>query len=339
MKFVFDPRSEGHVQWPGHPERPERVKAIVERLVLEVPKRAFVAPPSATKRDVMRVHDEAFVERMRQAKEGPYDADTFIHKGTYALALGSVGAALAGARECLRGGEEVFALTRPPGHHAGSDFAGGFCYFNNAAIAADFFSKEEGLAPVAIVDLDVHHGNGTQEIFGRRRDIVYLSTHQWGIYPGTGAVGEVGQGAGRGHIVNVPLPAGSGDRTFQVAWERVLLPVLEEASPKALVVSLGLDAHLDDPLAGLALSSPAYIDICAKLVEFARRRARAKVLFILEGGYNLTALAETVAGLAAKLEGRPFKTRLNTVQDVDGVGQKAVEEAARVQRAHWALSA
>jgi acetoin utilization deacetylase AcuC-like enzyme len=337
MKFVYDGRCEAHVQWPGHPERPERVKAIVGTLTREVPTRAFIAPPAATKRDVMRVHDEAFVERMRQAKEGPYDADTFIHEGTYALALLAAGTALAGAREAARGAEEVFALTRPPGHHAGADFAGGFCYFNNAAIAADYLSREEGLSPVAIVDLDVHHGNGTQAIFNKRRDIVYLSTHQWGIFPGTGAADEVGEGKGRGHIVNVPLPAGSGDRTFEVAWERVLLPVLEEAAPKAVVVSLGLDAHFDDPLAGLSLSSPGYIDMCAKVAEFASRRARAKVLFVLEGGYNLAALAETVAGLAAKLEGRAFKTALNQVQDADGVGASAVEEAAKVQRAHWAL--
>ena len=339
MKFVYDARCEGHVQWPGHPERPERVKAIVERLAGEAPRRKFLAPTAATKRDLMRVHDEAFVERLRQAKEGPLDADTFIHKGTYALALLAAGAALTGAREVVKGPEEVFALTRPPGHHAGADFAGGFCYFNNAAVAADFLSREEGLAPVAVVDFDVHHGNGTQAIFQKRRDIVYLSTHQWGIFPGTGAADEVGKGPGRGRTVNVPLPAGSGDRTFEVAWERIFLPVLEEARPQAVVVSLGLDAHYEDPLAGLSLSSPAYIEMCRKVAEFARKRARAKALFVLEGGYNLTALGETVAGLAATLEGRPAKTGLNTVADASGVGAKAVEEAAAVQRAHWALNA
>jgi acetoin utilization deacetylase AcuC-like enzyme len=337
MKFVVHPRAAEHVQWPGHPERPERVKAIVDRVRTEKEDRPFVTPTPATKRDLLRVHDEAFVDKIRGAPEGPYDADTFLHKDTYALALLSAGAALAAARGVAKSKEEYFAVTRPPGHHAGTSFAGGFCYFNNAAIAADYLAVDAGLAPIAIVDLDVHHGNGTQDIFGQRKDIVYLSTHQAGLFPGTGAVDEVGEGIGRGRIVNIPLPPGSGDSTFELAWQRLVLPVLEAAKPKAVVVSLGLDAHYDDPLAGLTLSSPGYIDMCVRVARFARETAKAPAAFMLEGGYSLPALAETVAGLAAALEGREPSTKLNEVRDAGMLGQSAVERAVKVQSRFWGI--
>ncbi len=337
MKFVYHAGCLDHVQWPGHPERPERVKAIVDRLEGETPARTFQTPRRARLRDLTRVHEDTFVERMRGAAEGPYDADTFVHKETFGLALLSAGAALEAARVALGTGEEAFALARPPGHHAGSSFAGGFCYFNNVAIAADFLARDKKRAPVAIVDIDVHHGNGTQQIFEERDDIVYLSTHQWGIFPGTGKAGEVGKGAGRGRVVNVPLPPGSGDATFKLAWERLLLPVLRAARPRAVVVSLGLDAHYDDPLAGLTLSSSAYIDVCARIAAFAREEAGAPAVFVLEGGYSLAALSETVAGIAAAVEGRPFSTGLNTVHDASGVGRAAVERAVGAQRAFWDL--
>jgi acetoin utilization deacetylase AcuC-like enzyme len=338
VKFVYHPRCLEHVQWSGHPERPERIKAIVERLEAAGRAPDFITPEPAGKRDVVKVHEEAFVERIAHAKDGPYDADTFLHAGTYQLALLAAGAALAAARHSLGKREEAFALTRPPGHHAGTSFAGGFCYFNNAAIAAHYLSHEEGLSPVAIVDLDVHHGNGTQEIFESRKDVVYLSTHQDGIYPGTGRLDEVGRGAGEGRIVNVPLPEGSGDATFRLAWERLLLPILEAAKPKAVIVSLGLDAHYEDPLAGLTLSSPAYIETCAALARFARERAALPAVFLLEGGYHLGALAETVAGVAQAVEGGAPATELNTVRDPRGVGRAAVERALKVQSAHWPVA-
>lgn len=337
MKFVFHPRCADHVQWPGHPERPERVTAIVERLRAEAPPSRFVTPKPATVGDIQRVHSKALIERIRDGPEAPYDADTFVHKGTFELALLSAGAALTAARVARREKTEAFALTRPPGHHAGRDFAGGFCYFNNAAVVADWLARHEELAPVAIVDFDVHHGNGTQGIFGHRRDIVYLSTHQWGIFPGTGARDEVGDGHGRGRIVNVPLPQGSGDATFRLAWDAVLEPVLEAAKPKAVVVSLGLDAHYEDPLAGLTLTSRAYVDLGSRVAAFARKHARVPAVFVLEGGYHLQALAETVAGLAAATEGRKVTTHLNHVQDAEGVGAKAVEGAAKVQAEFWDL--
>ncbi len=337
MKFVYHPRSLEHVQWAGHPERPERLQAIVDRLETEGRLDGFIKPAPAGKRDVCHVHDEAFVEKIMHTKEGAYDADTFIRPGTYQLALIAAGAALAAARHAMSKNEEAFALTRPPGHHAGTAFAGGFCYFNNAAVTAHHLSKEEGLSPVAIVDLDVHHGNGTQEIFQSRKDIVYLSTHQEGIYPNSGSVEEVGEGAGVGRIVNIPLPEGSGDATFRLAWDRVLLPVLEQSKPKAVIVSLGLDAHYEDPLAGLTLTSGAYIDLCTRVAKFARQNAKMPAVFVLEGGYNLLALAETVAGIAASVEGKPFSTSLNEVKDYRAVGTVAVERAQAVQAKQWGL--
>jgi acetoin utilization deacetylase AcuC-like enzyme len=262
-----------------------------------------------------------------------------LRRGTYAVASMSAGAVLSAARHARVDGEEAFALTRPPGHHAGARAAGGFCYFNNVAIAADYLSREEGLSPVAILDLDVHHGNGTQDIFATRPDVVYLSTHQEGIYPGTGAATDTGRGAGEGRMVNVPLPEGSGDATFEAAWQRVLLPVLEAARPAAVVVSLGVDAHYQDPLANLSLSSAGYVRLCTAIAAFARRRARMPAVFALEGGYDLDALADTVGGLAPALRGQEPATRLNTVSDARGLGARAVEAAARVHSKHWGIEA
>lgn len=337
MKFVFHPRSVEHVQWPGHPERPERLKAIVDRLNAQERPEAFLEPQAATKREIVRVHDEAFVEKIRTFGEGPYDADTFVHKDTYHLAAISAGAALLAAKVAGEGREEAFALTRPPGHHAGTAFAGGFCYFNNAAIVAQTLAKQEGVKPVAILDFDVHHGNGTQEIFRARKDVFYLSTHQAGIYPGTGAVDEVGEDPAKGFCANVPLPQGSGDATFEIAWQRLVLPLLDAVKPKAIVVSLGLDAHYADPLAGLSLTSGGYIELCAKVAAYARERTGRPAAFLLEGGYDLKAISETVAGLADRLRGKPPTTVLNDPHDTKGLGRTAVERALAVQSKFWGL--
>lgn len=338
MKFVFHPRSLEHVQWPGHPERPERSQAIVDRLRAQEPANAFLKPEAAAKRQVVRVHDEAFVEKLRNFGEGPYDDDTFVHKDTYQLALLSVGAALlAGKVAVAEKKDEAFAITRPPGHHAGTTFAGGFCYLNNAAIVAQTLVMEEGIKPVAILDFDVHHGNGTEQIFRRRKDVLYMSTHQEGIFPGTGAVDDVGDDVGTGFMVNVPLPEGSGDSTFALAWDRVIHPILEAAKPGAIVVSLGIDAHYADPLAGLALTTNGYIDLCAKAAAFARERTGRPAAFVLEGGYDLTALAETVAGLSNRLRGEPVQATLNEVHDKGAVGRAAVKRALAVQSKLWGL--
>jgi acetoin utilization deacetylase AcuC-like enzyme len=338
MKFIYHPRSVEHVQWPGHPERPERVKAIVDRLKPQEPAQAFLQPEAAAKRELVRVHDEAFVERIKTMGEAPYDADTFVHKDSYQLAAIAAGTALLGAKVAFeRKQDEAFAITRPPGHHAGSSFAGGFCYFNNAAIVAQTLTKEEGIRPVAVLDFDVHHGNGTEEIFRRRKDVLYLSTHQAGIFPGTGAVEEVGEAPAEGLNVNVPLPEGAGDATFALAWDRLIAPLLEAQKPKAIVVSLGLDAHYEDPIGGLTLTSNGYIDLCARAAAFARERTGRPALFVLEGGYHLEALAETVAGLSRRLQGAPTQTVLNDAHDTTEVGRAAVERALAVQSKYWGL--
>lgn len=339
MKFVYHDRCQAHVQWEGHPERPDRVRAIVERLRSQEPSAAFIEPEPATEQDLLRVHEEDYVERIRSGVEGPLDGDTFLHAGTYPLATLSAGAALAAARHALTRKEEAFALTRPPGHHAGPRAGGGFCYFNNVAIVADYLARDAGLAPVAVLDLDVHHGNGTQAIFEARDDVVYLSTHQEGIYPGTGALGQGGVGAGEGRMVNVPLPAGSGDATYQAAWDRVLLPVLEAARPAALAVSLGFDAHYLDPLAGLTVSSAGYVSLCTQAARFARERTRMPAVFALEGGYDLGALADSVGGLARALRGAEPATEHNASRDLDGVGARAVDAAVLAHARHWGIEA
>jgi acetoin utilization deacetylase AcuC-like enzyme len=287
-----------HLTPMGHPERPDRLRAI-ER-ILEHERFQILAREQAPlgSLDVIALcHPVDYIERIRDAtpKEGlvRIDADTSMSPGSFEAALRAVGGATRAVDEVMdQSAANAFVATRPPGHHAETAVPMGFCIFNNAAIAARYAQQQHGAERVAVVDFDVHHGNGTQEIFWSDPTVMYCSTHQMPLYPGTGAVTERGE---HNTIVNAPLRPGDGGDEFREAVNTVILPRLNEFRPDLVIISAGFDAHMRDPLANLNLVEPDFAWATQKLMEVADRYAQGRVVSMLEGGYDLDGLARSVA--------------------------------------------
>jgi acetoin utilization deacetylase AcuC-like enzyme len=237
--------------------------------------------------------------------------DTYTTTSSWQLALNAAGGAMAVATEVWQGkAQRGFALTRPPGHHATADMGMGFCLLNNIAIAAENLIRNEGARRLAIVDLDLHHGNGTQNIFWRRGDVFYISTHQSPLYPGSGDVGDVGSGPGAGKTANFPLPPGSGDEAFTAVMDELIIPLLRRFNPEMILVSFGFDPHWRDPLGSLTLTASGYGKIIASLAQYTDQYANGRIALILEGGYDLEAGAAcSQAAVAALLN----KTWMDTL--------------------------
>lgn len=278
----------------------------------------------------MLVHTEGYINRLSTSGEGYIDPDTFLRRDTYGISLLSAGGAIEAVRKAAEHGQPTFAMVRPPGHHAGADYGGGFCYFNNVAIAARHLARKRTM----IVDLDVHHGNGTEEIFYPDDSVLYLSTHQEGIYPGTGMVTDVGTGSGKGFTINIPFRSGTGDGSFSSALNQVVLPVLEQFDPEIVLVSLGVDAHYKDPLASLNLSSGGYIELMAALIDAA---PGGRIAFVLEGGYHIGATAEVLTGLVALIQGKQIELEYAGPTDERVSGGDRIDEVVRVQNEFWNL--
>ena len=299
MHVYSDPASERHVNDLAAVESPKRFPAAlagVERAEQSgVPVEWRPCSP-AEEEDLVAVHDPAYLDRLRElsaARGGYLSLDTAVGTGSWETASLASGAACS-ALESGLAGEMAFAIARPPGHHAGRDYGMGFCLTNHAAVAAGH-ALSRGLEKVAILDWDVHHGNGTQDIFYGDDRALYLSAHQSPFYPGTGEAGEVGEGEGLGFTANVPLPAGSGEDLYAAAFAGVFVPMLREFGPEVILVSAGFDAHVDDLLGGMALGSEAFGRFAALISDLSREVGAAPPAFVLEGGYNLEALAESVA--------------------------------------------
>ena len=333
MTLVHHPRYHEHRQTIGHPERPERLDAIVERLKREGLWKDVLTPEPVDLELLKKVHTAEYIDSVKDFGEGFMDHDTYIRPETYSIALLAAGGTVLSARKALETEKPAFALVRPPGHHAGSYHGGGFCYFNNVAVAAEALREKVGR--VAIVDLDLHHGNGTHDIFYSRRDVLYISTHQGGIYPGTGIPEDLGKGEGLGFNICVPLPGLSGDATFELFSKRIMRPVLAKYRPDAILVSLGADAHYMDPLGGLSLTSPGYVFLANELLDLSRTLCGGVLCFTLEGGYHLGALAEVVAGTVAAFEGRKVKYEYDRSGDETGAGAPAVEAVVRRLKKYW----
>ena len=292
-----------HLTPPGHPERPDRLRAIARELEDESFARLDRAEsPLGDEAAILYAHPEEYVEKIRRAipEEGMarLDADTSVSPKSWQAALTAVGAAVAAVDDVFSAkADNVFVASRPPGHHAETSTAMGFCIFNNAAIAARHAERRYGAERVAIVDWDVHHGNGTQEIFWRDPSVLYCSTHQMPLYPGTGAKDETGAG----NIVNAPLSPGTGGPTFREAFLSRILPALDRFRPDLTIISAGFDAHHRDPLAEINLTEADFDWATGQVMERAARFSNNRVVSLLEGGYDLEGLAFSVGAHVKRL--------------------------------------
>jgi acetoin utilization deacetylase AcuC-like enzyme len=292
-----------HLTPPGHPERPDRLRAIARVLEDEAfSKLDRVESPDGDEATILYAHPEEFVEKIRRAipEEGiaRVDADTSVSPNSWEAALKAIGAANAAVDDVFAGrADNVFVASRPPGHHAEKTTAMGFCLFNNAAIAARYAQRQHGADKVAIVDWDVHHGNGTQDIFWDDPSVLYCSTHQMPLYPGTGAKGETGAG----NIVNAPLSPQTGSDTFRDAFLSRVLPALDNFRPDLMIISAGFDAHHRDPLAEINLTEADFDWATGQLMDRAARFSNHRVVSLLEGGYDLQGLAFSVGAHVKRL--------------------------------------
>ena len=304
---ISHPACLAHDPGEGHPERPDRLRAIDRALESEAFQMlARDAAPRADLGTIARVHPRDYIEAIRAAtpQQGlaAVDQDTSMSPGSFEAALHAAGGAVFAVDEVMSGkARNAFVSTRPPGHHAEVATPMGFCFFNNAAIAARHAQATYGAERVAIMDFDVHHGNGTQHIFWDDPTVMYASTHQMPHYPGTGAVRERGE---HDQIVNAPLHAGDGGEAFREAMETAILPRIEAFAPDLLIISAGFDAHRRDPLGNLNLVEADYAWATRKLMEVARKRDHQRVVSVLEGGYDLEGLSRSVAAhVTALMEG------------------------------------
>ncbi len=296
--LITHPACLDHLTPSGHPERPERLRAVERALEAEkFQSLARVAAPIAPFETIALCHPMDYITEIRDAtpEQGMVrlDADTSISPGSFEAALRAVGGAVHAVDEVLSNkAANAFVATRPPGHHAETARPMGFCLFDNAAIAARYAQQRHGVARAAVVDFDVHHGNGSQEIFWADRTVMYCSTHQMPLFPGTGAVIESGEYE---TIVNAPLRPGDGGEEFRAAFESRILPRLREFQPELIIISAGFDAHMRDPLANLNLVEADFAWATQKLMDVADRFADDRVVSLLEGGYDLEALANSSA--------------------------------------------
>lgn len=296
---------EAHDTGPGHPERAERLR-VIKKVISSSSYDALIRreAPRSTLQQIAMVHDLNYVEKLMDLVPergwSKIDPDTVMCPETGEATLRAVGAVIEAVDGVISGTfDNAFCAVRPPGHHAEPNHGMGFCFFNNAAIAARHAQQTHGLERVAILDFDVHHGNGTQAAFRGDKNVFFASSHQYPYYPGTGAIDEVGVG----NIVNVPLESGSGSKDFRNGWSKKIFPALEAFQPEFLVISAGFDAHARDPLASINLEAEDFAWITRKLPEISGNKLNGRIISCLEGGYDLVGLGESVDAHVSELMG------------------------------------
>jgi acetoin utilization deacetylase AcuC-like enzyme len=303
LVVITTDRFADHITPPGHPERVERAEAM--QLATARWKQnggTVVEPRAATDEDLLRVHDRRYLASIKQlrGRAAILDPDTFTSPESDEVARLAAGAVLDAVDRVLDGParSRAFAVVRPPGHHAERDRAMGFCLYNNIAVGAAW-SRHRGIARVAIVDYDVHHGNGTQHAFYADPTVLFVSSHQFPFYPGTGAADEKGEGEGLGFTVNIPLAAGATDEVYDEAYRTIAVPAVDRFKPGLMLVSAGFDAHARDPLAGMRMTTEGIGRITSQLLAAADRHCQGRIVFVTEGGYDTSALHDCVGTVIA----------------------------------------
>ncbi|MBN1201207.1 MAG: histone deacetylase [Anaerolineae bacterium] len=305
--FVCDPRFASHTR-PDHPENAARLAAVEQHLeqanLTDQLVKLEIAP--ATDEDVLAVHSPAYLAQLdaMTGRSGLLGLDTYLAPRSYKIARLAAGGVLRAVDAVMCGdADNALAAIRPPGHHATPFNGMGFCLLNNVAVAARYAQRVYGVERVLIVDYDVHHGNGTQDVFYTEPTVLYISTHQWPLYPGTGAVQDTGSGPGAGYTINVPLPPGVGDKGYAGVFEQLVWPAAQRFDPGLVLVSAGFDAHWADPLAHMRLSLAGYDHLTRELLALASALCEGRIVFVLEGGYNLQVLGHAWANVARSLLG------------------------------------
>ena len=347
---VFTPRYLNHKTGVGHPESPARLRVIMNELkrsgVLETGKCSLVEPEAASIEEVKLVHESdhiQLVKRVCASGGGLLDlSDTVVSPESFEVTLFAAGGALKAVELVMTEKfRNAFALVRPPGHHAGSYYALGFCIFNNAAIATARLLRDFNFDRVLILDVDAHHGNGTQEIFYDNDKVLYISLHQDPTdFPGTGFADEVGEGKGLGYTVNVPFPFQIDDQIYLEAFNQIVVPIVRQYKPQFIVLSTGFDNHYTDPIASLSLSALSYVETFGKVLELASKFCMGRLVAVLEGGYSRSFLGRMAAAVIAKMAGVPY-----TIKDKQPVAgpriqkraKKILEEVKNVQSSFWDL--
>jgi acetoin utilization deacetylase AcuC-like enzyme len=336
LVLVTGERFADHVTPPGHPERAERAEAMqIVAARWSGSGGRVIDPRLATDEELLRVHHAAYLESLAatRGRTAMLDPDTFASPDTEEVARLAAGAVVQAVEHVIAGpgsgARRAFVLVRPPGHHAEADRAMGFCFYNSIAVGAAA-ARAGGLTRVAIVDYDVHHGNGTQWTFYDDPSVLFVSSHQYPFYPGTGAAGDTGRGAGGGSTVNLPMEVGATDADFDLVYREVVIPVLEQFAPELILVSAGFDAHELDPLAGMRMTTGGYGQITARLLAAADALCEGRIVFVTEGGYDTSALAGCCQGVidlasAASVE-RPI--------DTSGEARRGHDTIREFRRAH-----
>ncbi len=347
LAIIRDPIYSNHSAGLGHPERPERLEALDAMLDAHALRHRMVDVPArdAHEHELARVHTSGHIELIRDTQNSLHsrlDMDTVCCSSSYASALRAAGGVMEAVRAVLDdSARAAFAFVRPPGHHAEANRPMGFCLFNNVAIGAGYALNTGNVKRVMIVDWDVHHGNGTMHSFYTSRQVLYFSIHQSPHYPGTGQAADTGSGEGKGFTVNVPLRAGQGDAEYLYALRRTLMPIALEYAPELILISAGFDAHADDALAGMQLSSAGFGEIMRLLLDVAAECCEGRIALALEGGYNLEALADSVSHVLTEILEYPrscarSKTSSNGTNAFAGTSvARSVGQVISVQKNFW----
>jgi len=339
LGIVRDERYLAHITDDYHPEHPNRLRSIYAMLdSLSKEGMTYIAPRLASHDEIALNHSPAYIGSIASTEgkiQRRLDPDTVTSPGSYESALLAVGGVLNLVDALFRSEiDNGFALVRPPGHHAESDRAMGFCIFNNIAVGARYAAKRYGLKRILIVDFDLHHGNGTQHSFYQESSVLYFSTHQYPYYPGTGQLSEIGEGKGKAYTVNIPLPRGMGDDDYKYAFREVLSPIADLYRPELVLVSAGFDAYCNDPLGGMAVTEGGFATMTNMLMNIAEKHSAGKMLCALEGGYDLNGLTSSVKATLMEMKGTPMYTpdeKVNPSKEM----RRTVDEVRDVLKPYW----